>query len=117
LSISTAMAKSPPKKQPRLDEARAAEATLTAFAPGGRGAAQRHSVLADETEQKAAAEATAAWVESTTMSFSTELPMEHEHLGREFYVRKCYSKYYEYIMGWLSDPDTKVVAITGTPGR
>jgi hypothetical protein len=111
------MSKSPPKKQPRLDEAPAAEATtLTTSGSVGGGASQKQSVQADETEQKAAAEATAAWVESTTMLFPTGLPMEHRYLGREFYVRSCYSDYYQYVTDWLDDPETEVVTVTGTPG-
>ncbi|KAE8961791.1 hypothetical protein PR002_g29795 [Phytophthora rubi] len=102
------MAKSPPKKQPRLDEAEAA--TLTTPASVGSGASQTQSVRVDEIEQKA------AWVESTTLPFPTGLPMEHEYLGQKFYVRSCYSDYYEYVMGWLDYPDTEVVTITGTPG-
>jgi hypothetical protein len=108
------MSKSPPKKQPRLDEA-PAEATLTASVPVGGAVSQRQSVQADETEQKAAAGVT-AWVESTTMPFPKDLPMEHKYLERELYVRSCYSKYYEDVMDYLSNPDTEVVTVTGTPG-
>jgi UDP-N-acetylmuramoylalanine-D-glutamate ligase len=59
----------------------------------------------------------ATWEESSTMAFPPGLPMEHTYLKSEFYVRDCYSDYYQYVLRLLKVPHTEVVTVTGTSGK
>ena len=45
-----------------------------------------------------------------------QLPMSYEFLESNFYVRGCYSEYYNHIMKLLLNPRMKYVSLTGTPG-
>ena len=45
-----------------------------------------------------------------------QLPMSYDYLESKFYVRKCYSEYYDYIESLLSNQKVKYVSLTGTLG-
>ncbi|KAF1791873.1 hypothetical protein GQ600_17445 [Phytophthora cactorum] len=56
------------------------------------------------------------WVDSTTMDFPKELPMEYEYKQSRVYVRECYPQYYKHITDMLKDGETQAITVTGTPG-
>ncbi|KAG2838205.1 hypothetical protein PC129_g5945 [Phytophthora cactorum] len=56
------------------------------------------------------------WVDSTTMDFPKELPIEYEYKQSRVYVRECYPQYYKHITDMLKDGETQAITVTGTPG-
>ncbi|KAL3669156.1 hypothetical protein V7S43_005540 [Phytophthora oleae] len=52
--------------------------------------------------------------EERTQAFPRELLMENDYTLPDYYVRKCYSEYYNLILEMLETYD--IVTVTGTPG-
>ncbi|POM75245.1 LOW QUALITY PROTEIN: Hypothetical protein PHPALM_7680 [Phytophthora palmivora] len=51
----------------------------------------------------------------TTLTFPSDLPMETPYMEQVYYVRKCYSEYYDIVLRLL-DEQVESVTVTGTPG-
>jgi pyrrolidone-carboxylate peptidase len=48
--------------------------------------------------------------------FPTDVPMENEYPGTYYYVRECYSTYYDLVMHLFNEEEMAGVTVTGTPG-
>jgi hypothetical protein len=54
--------------------------------------------------------------QAVVRKFPTDVPMENEYPGTNYYVRKCYSTYYDLVKHLFDDKGKKGVTVTGTPG-
>jgi hypothetical protein len=48
--------------------------------------------------------------------FPTDVPMENKYPGTNYYVRECYSTYYDLVMHLFNKERKDGVTVTGTPG-
>jgi hypothetical protein len=48
--------------------------------------------------------------------FPPRVPMENKYRGKNYYVRECYSTYYDLVMRLLDKEKMDGVMVTGTPG-
>jgi hypothetical protein len=48
--------------------------------------------------------------------FPTDVPMENKYRGKNYYVRECYSTYYDLVMHLFNEEEMDGVTVTGTPG-
>ena len=48
--------------------------------------------------------------------FPPRVPMENKYRGKNYYVRECYSTYYDLVMHLFNEEGKDGVTVTGTPG-
>ncbi|KAF4148094.1 hypothetical protein GN958_ATG02616, partial [Phytophthora infestans] len=61
-------------------------------------------------------EAPAYTMEAHAEDLRLNLPLQHHGISKMFYVRECYSNYYQLILRELFAQNKSVVTVTGTPG-
>jgi hypothetical protein len=49
--------------------------------------------------------------------FPPRVPMENKYPGKNYYVRECYSTYYDLVMHLFNKEGKDGVTVTGTPGK